>query len=608
MFTIVSFAQFSANGTKPITNLSTASQPQVDSKGAPLLATTSSGAPASAAPSFLDNVVNKARDFSTGVAKGELDTATGIARLAQSVGQHVLAAVTPQTLKQVQSKYGFSSLQGPSADAIDELLKSSNNTEKAGKALEFLAELMFPVGEASKAVDASKVGTKSTEAVVDAIKTAENAAPAAAKTATAAAPETLGSLNDIAPKLAKKMADTSIPQAVKDKALEIFTRLDDKTKTALTRTDLPTFNKVLEQGKAALKDDAVTTPLENVGNQLKTALTKVSQKLDSAAVEKGNVLYKSALHTLPTKDIVPKAISKVEEIFGNMKLDSADSKFVDQFKSHLQDLTLSPEDQANRKLAKVAGETFTPTKTITPTLGDVDKTIDMLQDKLYKAKGDLLLPKTNRMLGPLRSVLGELNSGAKEIGGVDYAHRISEVSRLTNIKNALNKRLGVDGATAGSFVKRLFSPSDANTKKLMDVVGKETGQDFFRDSRLAKFVMDSLGDPRSKSLLESNNVPTSVSSASLKALKGAADYMVKKTGISDPIKAAEVFIKRYGGKDALNSSKFTAEVKPVSTFKSAADAIGNVVKKTSKAAVKRAADAISAAKNKADFDKGIPPF
>lgn len=556
----VSFSQFSKG--KPVTNLSQQA-PAVDQE--------------QQQPGFVD----KARDLSTGFTKGLLDTSIGTARLLQNVGQRAIAAVSPDTLEEVKKKYGMESLdsESPSGEAIDEILKSSNNTEKAGKAVEFLAELLFPVGTAAKAAKGSK-----------AFNAAEKATEEVLTKGSEAAGKTFASIKDIGSRFSTRMTDASVPTAIKEKAVEIFTKLDDKTKTALERTDLPKFTEILEQGKNALKDDSITTPLENVGNQLKEALKTVTQKVQRAAVEKGNVLYKTDLYTKPVPDIVDKAITNIDEMFTTVKLEPKDKKFIDKFKGYLEELV------------KPNGAT----EKVVPTLGEVDKTIDLLQDMLYKAKGDLLLPKTSRVLGPLRSAIGELNSGAKAIGGDEYAYRIGEVARLTALQGGLNRRLGIDGATAGAFVKRLFSPSDANTKKLLDLVGKETGQDFFRDARLAKFVMDSLGDTRARSLLEGTDVPVTVTGATLKAIQKTADYMIKKTGISDPVKAAEQFIKKYGGKAARNSNMMPREIKPSGI--SPAKAKFPAKKPPSKASIKRAQQEAADRKNMEDFKNDIPPF
>lgn len=312
--------------------------------------------------------------------------------------------------------------------------------------------------------------------------------------------------------------DTSAGNVVKNTAENVFNKLDDKTKTALNDTPLDKFKSVVEEGRNAMTDDKILTPIENVGKNITQGLKTVAAKAERAAIDKGNLLYKSDLWTKPTGDIVKNAADSLDTKFTNIKLDSSDQEFLDNFKKELQTL----------------GEN--------PNLGEVDKTIDLLQDKIYKASGNLTLKTTNRLLGPLRSVLGELNTAAKEIGGPEYTRLIDESSRLIGLRNSLNRRLGTEGSTAGSFVKRLFSPSDADTKRLFAALEKETGGKYFRDARLAKFVMQTLGDTRINSLLEEAG---EAGLSKIKMAKAVAKYVGKKTGVlKNPLETAADYVKQ----------------------------------------------------------------
>jgi hypothetical protein len=91
-------------------------------------------------------VVQSSKEVATGFGKGLVQSAVGTAQAIQGLGQRGLAAVSPQSLEQVQSQTGFKSLQGAEAEQINELLKSDTTGEKTGKVLAFATELLTPTG------------------------------------------------------------------------------------------------------------------------------------------------------------------------------------------------------------------------------------------------------------------------------------------------------------------------------------------------------------------------------------------------------------------------------------------------------------------------------
>jgi hypothetical protein len=106
-----------------------------------------------------------------------------------------------------------------------------------------------------------------------------------------------------------------------------------------------------------------------------------------------------------------------------------------------------------------------------------------------------------------------------------YAKLNDEYSRLIDIRNELNSKLGADGEKGGALMKRVFSPSDANTKELFASVKNETGIDLTNEATLARYVMDVMGDARQKSMLKQldllNTSPTPTG-----LLGKAIDYIV----------------------------------------------------------------------------------
>src|SRR3990167_4286746 len=73
---------------------------------------------------------------------------------------------------------------------------------------------------------------------------------------------------------------------VKDRLIELASKLDEKTKTALTRTPREVFDKVVEQGKKAMTDDRISTPIENVGKSLVEQAQKVKNRLTQIGKQK----------------------------------------------------------------------------------------------------------------------------------------------------------------------------------------------------------------------------------------------------------------------------------------------------------------------------------
>lgn len=409
------------------------------------------------------------KDVGIGFAKGAGATVKGAVDIGKSI-----QSVLPEPISTIP---GGST--GPSVfDGIN--LKAENPAQMVGKVGEFAAEVLFPTGLLTK-------GGKAANATLDKIGTRISTLP-----------------------------DDAIVNGVKvkDRLMDLVANLDDRTKTALSRTSKEKFDEILQQGKAALMDDRNRTPLESVGDNVIEGLKQLKSQADSIGQKKSELIQSANVGFKKVGNIAQKAALDVQKAFSGVKLDNADMKVINQFKDELAYLGNNPS------------------------LKEVDATIDLLQDQLYKSTRGNAIEVTDRVTGKLRNALGKLNSQLKEIGGSEYQKLNQEYADAITIVNELNARLGKEGASAGAFVKRLFSPSDARTKELFSQLEKYTGQDYFRDARLAKFVMDTLGDTRAESLL--NQIPMTKSGAVGKAI----DFVTSK--LSDPIDAAKRFIEKKG--------------------------------------------------------------
>jgi hypothetical protein len=106
----------------------------------------------------------------------------------------------------------------------------------------------------------------------------------------------------------------------------------------------------------------------------------------------------------------------------------------------------------------------------------------------------------------VRRELGKLNDALKSQLPKSYRDLNERYADLVGTRNELNLKLGAESEKGGALMKRVFSPSDANTKKLFAKVHEVTGIDLVHEATLAKYVMELLGDARQKSLLEQLNL------------------------------------------------------------------------------------------------------
>lgn len=433
-------------------------------------------------PTTRPSTATRAKDVLIGAGKGFVESTIGTAKLLQEGGQAAIAAVDPtRNFEQVREQTGFPSLKGQQIDQIESQLASTNTDQKIGKGIAFITELLYPTGAAKKGVDATR---KLAGASIDNIVSRSS-----------------------------KLREQGVN--LTDDVLDNLAGLDEKTKTALTRTPKDVFEEYLKIGEGAVKDDRARTPLEFVGDNIISGLEDLKRRASSIGAQKSQVVGQAKIGLKRAGSIAREAISDIQTKFSGLKLDSSDQKVINEFIGEL------------KKISK------------NPTVKDVDATIDLLQDRLYKkTSSQNVVEITDRVTGPLREVLSNLNSKVGNVAGDTYKNLNKEYSELIRLVNEINRRVGKEGSSAGSFVKRLFSPSDARTKELFDELQTRLGKDFTRDARVAKFIMDILGDTRGKSMLE--NLPTSKSGVVDKTL----DFVAGK--LADPVKRARSFIDRSG--------------------------------------------------------------
>lgn len=417
-------------------------------------------------PEKTGGFMQTAKDLGIGFAKGAGDSLNAL----HGLGSAIQRAIDP-------TKGNRFSSNTPILD--EEKLKSDNTTQKVGKGIEFVSEMLFPVGKVAQGVGLTAKGG--------------------------------ASLSKLGTKIAG-IGDDVVEGGVKvkDKLYELVGNLDSKTRNALKKTTKSEFDSMVDIGRKAMEADGNITPYEKVGNDIIAGLKQVKDRAGSIGEAKSQVMERAKVGYTKVGNIAQKSALNIQKAFSGMKLDASDTKMIKEFQDTLKGLGNNPS------------------------LREVDAAIDLLQDRLYKAGRSNVLEISDRITGKLKSELGALNGQVKTLGGESYAKLNKEYGDVMDIVRELNARLGKEGSSAGALIKRLFSPSDARTKELFKQLQKLTGKDYFKDARLAKFVMEALDDPRAKSLLEELPSPAGL-------IKSA--YEVGKNKLEIPFKAAESIIK-----------------------------------------------------------------
>jgi len=268
------------------------------------------------------------------------------------------------------------------------------------------------------------------------------------------------------------------PKQIADKIT--MGKIEPRVQTILKESPASTFDMYVKQGEKALTDPRTITPLELAG-QAGEDVAKVMRKDLNTIGEQKSLALESV------KDTRAPSIA-VEQI--------------DKVRPLLQKKLTDPERSA-------VNELITELKSLgkNPTVGSVDATIDKLQAILYEKSKGVAIPMTTRVKSFINSSIGELNSKLKTavdtaLGNDSYSVLNAKYAETIKAFQTLNKALGEGGTKGGSLMKKFFSPQDAGTKELFAYIKDNYGVDLGANATLAKFVMDTLGDTRSKSLLQ----------------------------------------------------------------------------------------------------------
>lgn len=339
--------------------------------------------------------------------------------------------------------------------------------------------------------------------------------------------------------------------AVANKASDIITPIEPGVQTFLEKggeaaksTKLKKLDAYVKQAEEAVNDFSKPTPLEIAGGEAEKSVKKISQKLTKVGEYKSKVV--ESLSEIKVGNIASEARKELRTSL-SQRLGSALTK--GGIKSAPGRVS-SVSDKADTNVIKLVDKKLAELGN-DPTFRKVDDTIDYIQDILYKRSSNLSVPVNTKVEGVVKGVIGSLNDKLKTLKTGDTAtdRLVSEYKKaneaygkIKGTRDELNKMLGEKGKRAGALMKRVFSPSDAGTKKLFAEVKKLTGIDLVDEATLAKFVMENAGDARQASLLE-EAIKGNVTSAR-SFIAGAAEKVIGK--LQNPVGKARRMIERSG--------------------------------------------------------------
>lgn len=257
-------------------------------------------------------------------------------------------------------------------------------------------------------------------------------------------------------------------------------KINQQTQTILEEIPVEKLDRYIKAGTEAKTDPRALTPLEKAGETAHRMSKVIKEDLGNIGKQKAATIEPISNTKVP--DIATKQIKKIEPLL-QKKLTAEERSTVTAYLKEL----------------KALGQK--------PTIGSVDATIDKLQATLFEKSSGVAVPMTTRVKSFINQSIGELNGELKSfvdktLGSKDYSNLNLSYSNKAKIFKFLNKALGEDGNRGGSLLKRFFSPQDAGTKKLFAAIKKYYGVDLAQDATIAKFVMETLGDVRAKSLLQ----------------------------------------------------------------------------------------------------------
>ena len=287
-------------------------------------------------------------------------------------------------------------------------------------------------------------------------------------------------LSDIDPRYENVLKNQTDP----NKTMAYF----DQAEKAAANTDAPMATKIASD-RAVEAFEIIDSKLAEVGSakgQLLDSIesTKIPGNIPGGAIDniKTTVGQRFGIE-IDNKGNVTQARGRVASV------DSKSQKLISEYVTELRALGQSPSAR------------------------QLDDFVDAMQRKLYKQSSPNLFEVADEpVIAFLKQQTGDINTQLKTNvdritgttdGQLSYSALNEQYSSMIDMSNNLNKRLGVEGDKGASLMKSIFSPQTGEpTRRLFQQIKDETGIDLFEEATLAKFAMESVGDPRSQSLLQ----------------------------------------------------------------------------------------------------------
>lgn len=278
--------------------------------------------------------------------------------------------------------------------------------------------------------------------------------------------------------------------------------VDPQVETILQRSNFDEVNKYFQQARNAKADPAKNTPLELAGTKAEEAFDAISEARRLAVQGKKSILDSVATQRVTgntLNDVMSSGIQRMKERFGanissrgeisqaegrTLQLDAADQKVISDFFTRFNSLGVAP------------------------TLKQVDDFVDYAQSILYKQSKTMSKYEvaSEPVVRELQEITGDLNTRLKDQVGGGYGEVNARIARLIELQDELSRSLGADARKGGGLMKRLFSPTGGDVRRIFEEIRQETGIDLVKEATLAKFAMEGVGDVRQQSLLKQLDV------------------------------------------------------------------------------------------------------
>lgn len=441
---------------------------------------------------------------------------SNVSKVLQVTGQNLglfsdaVGSAVVNTLKAVTPDF----IEKPAGEKINELVKAGLDTEVAKKTITSWEDFKRSNPEMARNVEASGNIANFFAMGLGAGKGADLAKKGAVT----------GSQIAVDTAKTTKASIGNTTEKVLSKATDVITPIDTGVENVLKNTNPVKFEKYISRATEAASDYSVSTPLEMAGQEAVTTLKTLRSNGNAIGKTKSQIVSKIGEERVGS--IADEARSefriKSSDILGTTITKNGVKSSVGRVSNISDSADISLIKDVDTKLAKLGSN---------PTFRQVDDTIDYIQDILYKRSSNTAIPVNTKVQSITKGVIAKLNKNLQEIGGPEYKLANQQYGEVMGVVEKLNKLLGKEGDRGGSLMKRVFSPSDAGTKKLFAKVKELTGVDLVEEATLAKFAMEKVGDARQASLLEEviKGVPTNPRSF----VAAAAEKAINK--LQDPV-------------------------------------------------------------------------